>query len=55
MSKYMNKQSFNTITEFLALKDEANSKDQNKKGVKMFDDLNDEEKSKNSDAEMQEI
>ena len=55
MSKYMNKQSFNTVTEFLTQKDEANSKGQNKNVAKMFDDLNGEEKSKDSDVEMQEI
>ena len=55
MSKYINKQSFNTVTEFLTQKDEANSKGQNKNGAKMFDDLNGEEKSKDSDIEMQEI
>jgi hypothetical protein len=54
MSKYMNKQSFNILSEFLMQSDEAKSKDKTKKEAKMFDDLNEDEKSKDSDVEMEE-
>lgn len=58
MSKYMNKDSFNTISEFLVTDDkskEGTKLANGKKEVKMFEDLNEENingNAESSDVEM---
>jgi hypothetical protein len=52
MSKCMNKQSFNTITEFLTQSDAQKVTKEAKKEEKMFDDLIVDEVGAESDVEM---
>jgi len=53
MSKCMNKQSFNIITEFLTQSDAVKVTKDAKKEDKMFDDLNGDEAGAQSDVEME--